>query len=604
VGTLQTLAAAALNTAAESAFPDLAQSPEALQALPWERPKNPAFGDYAVNVSPLAKVLKLSPPAIATALAEALKAIPQTQAITANPVGGFLNLTFNEATLNQALLAILQAEHPGQNMAMADQRILLEYVSANPTGPLHIGHGRWAALGNALQRIWQHCGAQVWAEFYINDAGVQVHNISLALALRVLEVLQQLGQLPGPLNWEGVQFPYPGEYVTTLAKAYLSQPDQKQACLDVISTQWESHAQAGPPDPMALASHLTTPALQSFARDTLLDQQKALLGKLGVPFDRWFSEKAELHEPGLVQGVIPRLKDAVYTQEGATWFAASRYGDEKDRVLIKSDGEYTYLTADIAYHDLKFRRQNAQGQPQFNRIVNIWGADHHGYIPRMRAALQALGHDTSQFEVLLGQLVNLLVDGESVRMGKRRKMVTLQDVVDEVGVDAVRFFMVSKSADTALDFDVDLATSATQDNPVFYVQYAHARCCSIVRNATQPSADGHPAVLSPEAANFNSLAALDALWQDLAPDASGHSPALLIRQLILHLDSLDTWVINAAELRAPHILVRYSSELAGQFHSLYNRCRMITDTPAVTQSRMALVVALQRTLAQAWPCWV
>ena len=265
--------------------------------------------------------------------------------------------------------------------------------------------------------------------------------------------------------------------------------------------------------------------------------------------------------------------------------------------MVKSDGEYTYLTADIAYHDDKFRRTFSKGAIEnqcFNRVVNIWGADHHGYIPRMQAAIQALRHDVNRLDVILGQLVNLLVDGESVRMGKRRKMVTLQDVVDEVGADAIRFWMVSKSADTALDFDVDLAASASQDNPEFYVQYAHARCCSIVRNATQAAADGKPAPLSAEAATHHTTESLQHLWQDLSDDTT----AIQVRQLILNLDNIDTWVINAAEARSPHILVRYCSELAGQFHSLYNRCRIITDNAAVTQSRVALVVALQKNLQQ------
>ncbi|MBX2859860.1 MAG: hypothetical protein KTR14_01400, partial [Vampirovibrio sp.] len=279
------------------------------------------------------------------------------------------------------------------------------------------------------------------------------------------------------------------------------------------------------------------------------------------------------------------------------------FGDEKDRVLIKSDGQFTYLAADIAYHHHKFSREGVEGTPQYNRIVNIWGADHHGYIPRMRGAIEALGHPVNEFEILLGQLVNLIVDGEKARMGKRRKMLTLADVVEEVGVDATRFWMVNKSADTTLDFDVNLAASATDENPVYYVQYAHARCAGILRNATQDNvnvATGEkaPALLTEEAlkAYEQNLTAdhLSAMLDNLDSDEARQR----VKDLILKLDQFEDLVVDAANLRAPHLLARYALELSADFHGLYNVCRILTPDADVTLGRLMVIIALKKILAQ------
>ena len=296
MGTLQTLAQQSFQTAAQQAFPEL--TTETLESLHWERPKNPEFGDYAVNVSSLAKTLKKAPSLIAEAISAALNKVQESNDITANPVGGFINVSFSQTTLNAALLNVLTTEQPGQNTTMANERILLEYVSANPTGPLHIGHGRWAALGNALQRIWEYCGATVWAEFYINDAGVQMQNITLALAMRIVEVFDTQNKLPKKLDWSDVAFPYPGEYVRTLAEDYLSQADHARTMLEVLQSTWTKLSSANELSPEALARQFLSTELQGFARTTLLEQQKVLLSQLGVTFDRWFAEKTELHTPG------------------------------------------------------------------------------------------------------------------------------------------------------------------------------------------------------------------------------------------------------------------------------------------------------------------
>jgi len=308
----------------------------------------------------------------------------------------------------------------------------------------------------------------------------------------------------------------------------------------------------------------------------------------------------------LVAHMLEHLKGTrfAYEADGALWLKSSELGDDKDRVLIKSDGSYTYLAADIAYHHQKYTREDDNGQPQYNRIINIWGADHHGYIPRMRAAMIALGHlrddKDPAFEIVLGQLVNLIVDGERERMGKRRKMLTLSDVVDAVGVDATRFWMISKSADTTLDFDVALAASATHENPVFYVQYAHARCASIVRNAVAPTQTQD--VPTPA---FITEAALAQLQNHptpamLAPLFDADDTALpAIAELILELDRFEAVVLSAARQRSAHLIARYAQDLAATFHSVYNVCRILTDDVATTQARLALVLAVQKTLAQA-----
>lgn len=583
---------AALHTALERAATDLnnlSLEPAVFDSLKLERPRNRAHGDYAVNVSSLARWAKLAPPQIAEILK---RYFTSPGVVSVDVIGGFLNLKLSATFLSETLIGILNTPAPGHNNRYAAEKILLEYVSANPTGPLHIGHGRWAALGDSICRILQHCGATVTPEFYINDAGVQMGNITQSLWRRCLEKIDAT-RYPFPQKKEDEPYPYyPGEYVIDLAEAYLQDPQRQE----------KIRAAAAVSEVLPEALSLD---LRAYAKETLLGEQQALLTRFGVFFEAWFSEEA-LHRQGKVQEAIEHLKaqGATYEEEGALWFKSSALGDEKDRVLVKSDGTFTYLTADIAYHDEKFSRKDPQGQPLYNRMINIWGADHHGYIARMRAAIQALGYDPNQFEVLLGQLVNLIVDGEKTRMGKRRSMLTLEDVIDEVGVDATRFWMVSKSADTALDFDVALAKSQSDENPVFYVQYAHARCASILRNAVQP----HPNVQTGEMVQpLLSSAQLEAYQQGLTPQAldllfsglADEKGQETLRELILRLDGFGDLLQDAARLRAPHLVARYTLDLAADFHSFYNVCRILTPDPALTQARLMLIVALKKVLAQA-----
>jgi arginyl-tRNA synthetase len=564
--------------------------------LKLERPRNPDHGDYAVNVSFLAKDTRLPPPQIAALLQQALS----SPLFSVSPMGGYLNFKLNETALLNTVVNTMLSGEPGKNTSMQASRINLEYVSANPTGPLHVGHGRWAALGDSLVKIFRHCGAFVTAEFYINDAGVQMNNIAISLFWRCVQQLKAQNSIA---QWVTLpdEFPYPGEYVAELATQYLSIPQQTEtilSCYPSSSLPSGSLNEITPPPAHILES------CKAFCRETLLSEQQALLKQLHVPFDIWTSEQTLYcqNEQGItpVELGLKRLTEAgmTYEKEGALWFCSTKFGDEKDRVLRKSDGSYTYLTPDIAYHHDKYTRTEA-----YNCIMNIWGADHHGYVSRMRGAIEALGHQPEQFDVLLGQLVNLLVEGKRTRMGKRRKMLTLADVVDIVGVDATRFWMVSKSLDSTLDFDIELAASNNSENPVFYVQYAHARCCSILALATQPAgnietAQTEPPLVKPDV--------LDNLFKHLTPedlasllsDDLETAEQIATRQLILTLDRFTKTVEDAARVRAPHFIVQYLQELAKQFHSFYTVCRIISNRPNRMIARLVLVKTIQKTLAQ------
>ncbi len=546
-----------------------------------ERPRQADHGDYAVNVSPLAKVARMAPPQIAAIVAEGFAQAGWTP----NIIGGFLNFSVGEPQLIDALTRIAMQDKPGRNESMKDIRCLLEFVSANPTGPLHIGHGRWVALGDSLGRIFRHCDAQVTHEFYINDAGSQMFNIANSIWYRALEILGTGAKFPTPE--EGKPFPfYPGDYVIEMAQEFIQ--THREALF-----QWDNPAHVAPKEAIE--------AISDYAKESMLAQQRQLMETCRLTFDVWYSEKS-LHAAGRVVDVIEKLKarGVTYEKDGALWFASTQFGDDQDRVLVKSDGSYTYLTADIAYHEDKYARNDGF----YNLLINIWGADHHGYIPRMKAAMAALGHNPDQLEIVLGQLVNLLIEGERTRMGKRKKMLTLQELVDEVGVDALRFWMVSKSQDTTLDFNVDLAASASDENPVFYVQYAHARCASIVRNAFQPRFD---TVDKKELPPLLTEAQWDSFLGSLTPDAMAtlfasleNDPAkAALRELILKMDGFEDRVEEAARLRSPHIIARYTQDLAADFHRFYNVCRILVADPQTTMMRLVIIYALKRVFGQA-----
>ncbi len=519
-----------------------------------ETPKNPEFGDFSVNVSSLARDAKMAPPMIANAVKEFIK----PEDFSVNTVAGFINFKLEEGFLKKVVKEILaEKENYGRMDLGKGKNINIEYVSANPTGPFHIGHGRWAALGSSLAEVLKFTGYDVYQEFYINDAGNQINKLAMSLELRVKE-----------LKGETVEWPedaYRGDYLIDCAKRYIEQ---------------NSNEPYG-----------------EFAKKDMLRLQKELLEKFETHFDCFFSETA-LYKNNEVEKCVKALETAgkLYEKDGALWFRTTDYTDDQDRVLRKQDGSNTYLTADIAYHKNKFDRG-------FDHLINIWGADHHGYIPRMKAAVDALGYDSSNLEVLLGQLVNIIQNGEAVRMGKRKKMVTLDELVDEVGVDATRFWMLMRSIDTTLDFDVDLAKQKNDQNPVFYVQYAHARSCSILRKAVEDRLDTETGEKLPP---FIEKEELDEILNNISDDLK--LPELFdkadeksydaTRKLILRLEEFKTTVEGASRMRAPYLLCKYASNLAYDFHHFYNFTRVLSDDKELTKGRLALVAAVKNVLGE------
>ncbi len=478
--------------------------------VPVTYPERKEFGDYATPAAmTLAKQLKKNPREIASALAGRLARRAEFSKVeTAG--AGFINFFLSDAFLQDNLKAVLENTEYGQNETLKGSRILLEFVSANPTGPLHIGHGRWAAIGDSLNRILTFSGASVAAEFYVNDAGNQVKLLNDTVsAVRA--------GLPIPENG------YHGSYIAEVA--------------------------ALPGDPARI----------------LLDRQKDTLKAFRVHYDGYFSEKS-LHESGYVRDTLDSMRRSghTYDQDGAFWFRTTDFGDDKDRVLVKSDGEYTYFAVDIAYHRNKVNRD-------FNRLITVLGADHHGYVKRLEAAVSVCAEEikkTVDLRVIIGQLVTLFRNGEPVRMSKRTgDMITLEEVLEEIGTDATRYFLVMRKADTAFDFDLEAAKKQSDDNPVFYVQYVHARISGILRNMSSLPALPGSVVDSPEA-----------------------------RDLLLELLKFPDAVADAAANLEPHRLPQYLENLARVFHYFYHHHRIISDDAAATTRRIQLVLASKRVI--------
>ena len=526
-------------------------------ALNPERPKNTDFGDYAVNVSSLARLARIAPPQIANAILEYIDKDDNEYTV----IGGFINFKAGKKILSNLVEEIfVNKKEFGKPQNVETEKIILEYVSANPTGPFHIGHGRWAAMGSVLANLLKFYGHDVYQEFYINDAGSQIQKLGNSLAIRIR---QELGEdIDFPSDEIEIKNYYPGDYLIPVAKEYL-----------------KTHK--GLPDDIQ--------ELCDFAKEYEEKVQRDLLDKFKVHFDNFYSELS-LHKSGKVDECVNKLKASgkIYQSEGADWFKSSDYGDDQDRVIKKADGSNTYLTADIACHIDKLERG-------FDRMINIWGADHHGYVARVKASIEALGYEPSKLEVLLGQLVNLVVDGNEVRMGKRKNMVTLEDLIDEVGVDATRFWMSMRNIDTTLDFDIELAKKNTDENPVFYVQYAHARACSILRNvvAEKLNTETGEKTLAPMSED------------DLKQLISGFKADMVLptidtaRHLIIKLEEYKSVIKNSAETRQVYTICRYVQELASEFHSFYNANRVISDDKEMMKARIALVWAVKTVLHNA-----
>ncbi len=503
-----------------------------------EIPKDQSHGDYASNIAmKSAKALRQNPRAIAEALVAALDCPKIAQCAIAGP--GFINFTMNQNALHDVIDVILAAgDDYGKNDSGMRQKVNVEYVSANPTGDLHLGHARGAAWGDSVTRIMKASGYDVCREYYVNDAGNQIHNLALSLMARYLQEFGVEKELP--------EDGYYGKDVIEIAKAIKAQYG------DAYVKQSEAEAYA-------------------FFREqgikAELDKLRRDLDLFRVHFDVWSSE-LDLHESGKVAAVLEKLSELghTYEQDGALWFRSSAFGDDKDRVLRKSDGSYTYLVPDIAYHITKFERG-------FDLLVNLWGADHHGYIPRMKASMKALGKNPDQLEVDIIQMVRLVENGEEVKMSKRTgNAVTLRELCDEVGVDAVRYFFVQRALDTHLDFDLSLARKQSNDNPVYYAQYAHARICSILRHV----GDVKPCC------GYDRL--IDA--KEL--------------QLLKYMNEFPSVVQDAAKLRSPNKVCNYIQKLAAYFHSFYNACKVIDhNDEELSVQRLALLKATKITLKNA-----
>lgn len=534
--------------------------------LSVEKPKNPDFGDFAINVSSLARSARIAPPMIANSILEFIDKEDSDFSV----IGGFINFKAGDSLLVNLIEEVFAKKNNfGKPDKINREKIILEYISANPTGPFHIGHGRWAAMGSALANLLKFYGHDVYQEFYINDAGSQIQKLGRSLVIRVKQVFGLDVDFPED-EIERKNY-YPGDYLVPVAKKFVQ--DKKDELAAVGND----------------ADKIDLQVYCDYAKDYEEKVQRDLLDKFRVKFDNFYSELT-LHKSGKVDECVQKLRNSgkIYEKEGAVWFKSSDYGDDQDRVIKKADGSNTYLTADIAYHVDKLERG-------FDRMINIWGADHHGYVARVKASIEALGYNPNKLEVLLGQLVNLVINGNEVRMGKRKNMVTLEDLIDEVGVDATRFWMAMRNIDTTLDFDIELAKTNSDENPVFYVQYAHARACSIIRNATNGRVDTEsgktiPAVISKE--DFDKLTSnFDKNLMSLTMKEA--------RKLILKLEEFKSLIVSSAQTRQVYTICRYVQELASEFHSFYNSTRVITDDIELTKARLALVWAFKTVLSNA-----
>ena len=536
-------------------------------AIVLDRPKQAGHGDYASTLAlQLAKLAKRAPREIAQALVRALPASPLLA--KAEIAGaGFINLFLTAEAKQQTVRDILErGERYGHIGFGAGKRLQVEFVSANPTGPLHVGHGRGAAYGASLANVLEAAGFSVSREYYVNDAGRQMDILALSTWLRYLELCGL--QVPFPAN------AYRGEYVREMARAIAQQHGRRYVhdpagMLQAVAPG-EADMEAHLDGLIAKAKELLGPDyayVHDFALTEQLGDCRNDLTEFGVTFDHWFSERS-LFDGGHVERTLAKLESAghLYLQDGAKWFRAREFGDEKDRVVQRENGQYTYFASDIAYHLNKFERG-------FQLAINVWGADHHGYIPRVKAALQALGIDAELLTVALVQFAVLYRGGKKVSMSTRAgEFVTLRELRQEVGNDAARFFYVLRKSDQHLDFDLDLAKSQTADNPVYYVQYAHARICSVLEEwggDTQLLGKADLAVLAME--------------QELA----------LLRLLMDYPAVIE----DAARDLAPHLVAFYLKDLAAAFHSYYNSTRFLVEEERLRLARLALVSVVRQVLA-------
>ncbi len=508
-----------------------------------EKPKKEEFGDFSTNVAmQIAPFEKRPPREIASVIADKLGGLPGVvKCEVAGP--GFVNIFLEKSYWCSVLSEILSSGPEFGRLSIgAHKKVQVEFVSANPTGPLHIGHGRGAAVGDSLAKILKAAGYDVTSEFYINDVGRQMYVLGRSVRLRYLELLGASVEMP--------EESYKGGYIKDVAQDFLDAKGDKFR---------------DTPEEEAI------PAFSEFAGALLLKRIEKDLDDFGVSFDKWYSEKS-LHERGLVDKTIEDLRGRghIFESEGALWFRTTEFGDDKDRVLRKADGSLTYFASDIAYHREKIERG-------FDSLVDVWGADHHGYEGRVKALIKALGYDPARLKVVFIQLVALLRGGQPVAMGKREgEFVTLRQVMDEVGRDACRFFFLMRRSDAHLDFDLDLAKSQAPENPVYYVQYCHARIHSILDFAAEKG------VSLPEAPGAETLSRLELREET---------------EIISKLSMFEEVVEKSAAAMEPHRVTFYLMELAGMFHPYYNRNRVVTEDEALTTARLLLCKAIATVVA-------
>jgi arginyl-tRNA synthetase len=515
---------------------------EELPNFVLEEPREKQYGDLATNLAMvLAKQAKRSPREIAAILIRHMDTTGTWIESSEIAGAGFINFRLDPLWLTNVIAEVIKAgELYGQVDIGKGQKVQVEFVSANPTGLLHMGNARGAALGDSLASLLSAAGYEVSREFYINDTGNQIHNFAMSLEARYL---QQLGQ-DAPFPEGG----YHGEDLIETVKGLIAKVGDKYLSVE----------------PGLRREFLVQYALEEKMRDI-----RETLWDFGVEYDVWFSEQS-LHDAGAVRSTMEELekKGYIYEKEGALWLKSTLLGDEKDEVVVRSNGTPTYFAADIAYHRNKFERG-------FNRVINIWGADHHGHVARLKGAMSALGYDEDNLQIILMQLVRLIQNGEVVKMSKRSgQYITLRELMDEVGKDAARFFFNLRDPDSTVDFDMDLAKAQSSDNPVYYVQYAHARLCSILRQAAELGDVGAP------------------LEEDLKRLDSSEE-----RDLLKKMADLPSEIIVAARLMEPHRLARYLLDLAGLFHTFYNSQRVLVDDEGLRRARLSLVMAVKQIIS-------
>jgi arginyl-tRNA synthetase len=537
-----------------------------------EKPRFAEHGDLACGVAlKLASAVKSSPIKIAETIAENIEAPPDAVSRFSVAPPGFINFQLGTGWLEETISDIIKQESKyGVTDLGKGHRVLVEYVSANPTGDLHIGHGRGAVYGSCLSKLLSFAGFKVEQEFYVNDTG------------------EQIAQL-GRSGWAGYQrklgrdVPYPEEgYPEDSLALYIDQ---------LVSKHGDQYLQLEDGDGQR--------KLGDLLKQIIMDAQKELLGKLGIVFDRWYSELT-LHASGKVPRVLQKFEElgTSYQADGALWLKSKEFGDERDRVLKKSTGAITYLAADAAYHLDKYERG-------YDHLITIWGADHHGQVPGLKAAVQALGQDPSKLEIILTQIVNLQREGQIVRMSKRMgTVVTLEEVMDEVGVDATRYYLAESNPQNPINFDLELAKQTSKENPAFYIQYAHARCCAILRKALEPSINTETGTEEPPPVSTEQWAE----WlKSYSESPQGFKaifetdPQIFLHQkaLIARLESFPEEVEEAATLRIPGKLARYAYDVANDLQKFYEVCRVITPDPEITRARLGLIVATRQVLANA-----